>query len=206
MRGSGHRQVAAPNGARERKRQETRSRIVETGLRLFLTNGYDATTLDAVAEAAGISRRSFFHHFRSKEEVLVAWQDSAIDQLREAIASRPEDETPIEAARQALMSIGERYASDEMVAIDRLMRSSEVLQARKQTSYLRQEMALLEAMAERWPSPERRAVLRQVAMTAIGVMRLALEAWSREGCVSPITSHLEQGFVDLKQAMAERPA
>lgn len=49
-----------PDGLRARKRQETLERIAETGLRLFSQNGYEATTLDAIAEAAGISRRTFF--------------------------------------------------------------------------------------------------------------------------------------------------
>ncbi len=62
-------------GLRERKRRETLHRIAEQGLKLFLSNGYEATTLDAIAEAAGISRRTFFYYFKSKEEILLAWQD-----------------------------------------------------------------------------------------------------------------------------------
>jgi hypothetical protein len=45
-----------------------------SGLKLFVANGYEATTLEAVAAAAGISRRTFFHYFKSKEELLLAWQ------------------------------------------------------------------------------------------------------------------------------------
>ena len=48
-------------GLRERKRRETLHRIAEQGLKLFLSNGYEATTLDAIAKAAGISRRTFFY-------------------------------------------------------------------------------------------------------------------------------------------------
>ena len=49
-----------PVGPRERKRQQTLARIAEAGLKLFIENGYEATTLDAIAAAAGISRRTFF--------------------------------------------------------------------------------------------------------------------------------------------------
>ncbi len=59
-------------GLRERKRRETLRRIAEEGLKLFLTNGYEATTLDEIAEAAGISRRTFFYYLKSKEEILLA--------------------------------------------------------------------------------------------------------------------------------------
>ena len=61
-------------GLRERKRRETLRRIAEQGLKLFLTNGFEATTLDQIAEAAGISRRTFFYYFKSKEDILMAWQ------------------------------------------------------------------------------------------------------------------------------------
>ena len=66
-----------PEGLRERKQRETRRRIAETGLKLFLANGYDATTLDAIAEAADISRRTFFSYFKSKEEIMLVWQAGA---------------------------------------------------------------------------------------------------------------------------------
>ena len=54
--------------------RKTLERIAETGLKLFSRNGYEATTLDAIAEAAGISRRTFFYYFKSKEEILLDWQ------------------------------------------------------------------------------------------------------------------------------------
>ncbi|MEI7348728.1 helix-turn-helix domain-containing protein [Pectobacterium parmentieri] len=55
------------DGVREKKRRDMHRRITEIGLKLFAENGYEATTLDAIAEASGIARRTFFHYFRSKE-------------------------------------------------------------------------------------------------------------------------------------------
>jgi AcrR family transcriptional regulator len=57
---------AKKNGLRARKRRETRQRIAETGLKLFVRKGYDATTLEAIAAAAGISARTFFYYFKTK--------------------------------------------------------------------------------------------------------------------------------------------
>ena len=51
-----------PNDLRERKRRLTLDLIAKTGLKLFIENGYEATTLDAIAAAAGISRRTFFYY------------------------------------------------------------------------------------------------------------------------------------------------
>ena len=68
-------------GLRERKRRETSERIIEKGLKLFVKNGYEATTLDAIAEAAGISRRTFFYYFKSKEELSIAVMELVMDRL-----------------------------------------------------------------------------------------------------------------------------
>ena len=54
-------------GLRERKKRETLQRITETGLKLFVENGYEATTLEAIAAEASIARRTFFYYFKSKK-------------------------------------------------------------------------------------------------------------------------------------------
>ena len=54
-------------GLRQRKRQQIRERLTRTAVALFLERGFEATTLDDIAAAADISRRSFFHYFASKE-------------------------------------------------------------------------------------------------------------------------------------------
>ena len=55
-------------GLREKKRRETKLRIAESALNLFIVNGFEATTLDEIAKEAAISRRTFFSYFKSKDE------------------------------------------------------------------------------------------------------------------------------------------
>ena len=69
-----------PNDLRERKRRLTLDRIAEVGLKLFVENGYEATTLDAIAAASGISRRTFFYYLKSKEDVLLAHESGNFPQ------------------------------------------------------------------------------------------------------------------------------
>jgi hypothetical protein len=66
-------------GLRERKRRQTRDRLTKVAMELFLARGFEATTLDDIAAAAEISRRSFFHYFASKEDVVLAWQHGCAD-------------------------------------------------------------------------------------------------------------------------------
>ena len=186
-------------GVRERKRRETRQHIAETGLRLFLANGYEHTTLDAIAAEAGISRRTFFAYFKSKEDILFVWQHEGWSAVWEDLRSVSPDENPLDAVRAVFLRHLARHANDEMRAIDRLLRSSETLRARKQAAYEEHERALFATLCEVWRHPQRRPALRMIAMACIGVVRLSLEVWNQQESTNrAIADVLEEGFADLK--------
>ena len=186
-------------GLRERKRRETRQRIAETGLRLFLANGYENTTLDTIAEEAGISRRTFFSYFKSKEDILFVWESGGWDVVRQDLLNVSPDEHPLDAARDVFIRRLAHYTNNEMRAIDRLLRSSESLRARKQAFYEEQEQALFATLCEVWRHPQRRPALRMVAMACIGVVRLSLEVWSQQDTTNqPLADVLQEGFASLK--------
>lgn len=187
-----------PQGLRERKRRETSERIIEKGLKLFVKNGYEATTLDAIAAAAGISRRTFFYYFKSKEDVLLAARDSGFrEALRPAMLTEPPDRPPLEAARNCLIELASRYETRESVVFDGLMQSTEALRARREAVFIDTERILFEAMCELWPSPGRRDGLRLVAMLAMGTLRLALDKWKRNDAAHPLAYYIRQSFALL---------
>lgn len=187
-----------PEGLRERKRRETSQRIIQKGLRLFVKHGYDGTTLDAITEAAGISRRTFFYYFKSKEEVLLAAHDSGFrTALRPAMLAESADQAPIDAVQKCLIKLASRHETKESVVFDRLMQSTEALRARKEAVFVETEQILLDAMCELWPSPTRRDGLRLVAMVAMGTLRLALEKWKQDDAAHPLASYIRQSFTLL---------
>lgn len=193
--------ITASEGLRERKRRQTRQRIVEEGLRLFLANGFEATTLDDVAAAADISRRTFFYYFDSKEDIVMAWQSGTGEAVRAAIREESPDQAPLDAVLNTLLKMTAQYTSEQMVAIDRLLRSTESLRARKQAGYVQREQELFEALTELWPRPERRTALRVVAMVSVGAMRLAMEAWHQDGGKRPVGAYLREMFAALRVAL-----
>jgi AcrR family transcriptional regulator len=187
-----------PPGLRERKRRETSERIIEKGLKLFVKNGYEATTLDAIAEAAGISRRTFFYYFKSKEDILLAAHDSGFrEALRPAMIEEPPDQIPLDAVKSCLIKLASRYETEESVVFDRLMLSTEALRARKEAVFVETEQILLEAMCELWPAPARRDGHRLVAMVAMGTLRLALDKWRQNDAAHPLAYYIRQGFALL---------
>jgi AcrR family transcriptional regulator len=79
-----------------------RERMVIAAVDLFTEQGYDATTVAQIAERAGITKSTFFRHFRDKRELLVAGQEALSRLLTEGIAEAPETASPLEAVAAGL--------------------------------------------------------------------------------------------------------
>lgn len=189
----------SPIGLRERKRQQTLARIAEAGLKLFIKNGYEATTLDAIAEASGISRRTFFYYLKSKEEVLLAHESGDIPRLlRPTFLEQSPKQSPISAARKTFLMLASRYMTKESVLADRILRSSETLRLRKEALHVQMEEVLAEAMYELWPEATRRPALRLAAMTAMTALRFAKDNWRQEDAAHPLTHYIDDAFDLLK--------
>ena len=90
----------ATEGARERKRRETRHRIAETALRLFLAHGFEGTTLDVIAAESEISRRTFFSYFKSKDDILLFWQEVHWRAIYDDLLTTSPDVPPLDAVRE----------------------------------------------------------------------------------------------------------
>ncbi|WP_459617479.1 TetR/AcrR family transcriptional regulator [Bordetella sp. 2513F-2] len=194
--------IAPTAGLRERKRRETQQRIAEVGQRLFLTKGYESTTLDAIAAEAGISRRSFFSYFKSKDDIILFWMEAGSASLIADLLKTSPDVPPLEAVRDVMVKHIASNTTEQMTAIDNLVLSSESLLVRKQAYYAEQEQVLFKALCEVWRQPERRSALRMVAMVSIGAMRVALQAWREQtGQRKPAAQFLREAFDTLKSEL-----
>jgi AcrR family transcriptional regulator len=190
--------VPKPEGLRQRKRRQTLQRIADVGLNLFLANGYEATTLDEIAVAAGISRRTFFHYFKSKDEILLTYLGGYADALKVLVFENSSAGAPLDIARCALLEIVTRFQASQMIATARLIRESEVLRTRRHATYLQLEQAIYEGLCDLWPGRERRDGLRLVAMVSICALRLATETWLQQDGKRPLAKYIRDGFRKLK--------
>jgi AcrR family transcriptional regulator len=79
-----------------------RERLVVAAVDLFTEQGYDATTVEQIAERAGVSKSTLFRHFPDKREILVAGQEALSRLLADGIAEAPADASPLEAVGAGL--------------------------------------------------------------------------------------------------------
>jgi AcrR family transcriptional regulator len=112
-------QLTALPRTRAAKRIATNQAIEDAALELFLVQGFDAPTAAEIAEAAGVSVRTFFRHFPGgKEDVMLLEARRAMQLLREALEARPPQESALTAVREAVRSLpwyAEGYSEDSSI-------------------------------------------------------------------------------------------
>ncbi len=165
------------SGLRERKRAQTLARIQVEAMRLFVERGFEATTLDDIALAADVSRRSLFHYFASKEEIVFSHTADFPNLIAEAVGRRPSEEPLLDMVENALIDMGARYQSPQTRNLARLIRDTPALSAGDQAKYEKVERALAKALEDRKGLPETDIECRVAAATAIGILKLGVEAW-----------------------------
>ena len=95
---------SASESLKLRKQQVVRTALSASAEELFLVHGFEKVTVEQIAQAAGVSRRTFFRYYESKEDVMVEHSDQLGEQLLAELAARPLDEPPLLAIRNALVS------------------------------------------------------------------------------------------------------
>jgi AcrR family transcriptional regulator len=100
-----------PSGLRERKKAKTRLAIREHAMRLFEEQGYAATTVDQIAEAAEVSQSTFFRYFPAKEDVILT--DDYDPAIVEAIKAQPPEVSPVEALLNGMKSVFLTMSAEE---------------------------------------------------------------------------------------------
>ncbi|WP_277211080.1 TetR/AcrR family transcriptional regulator [Isoptericola croceus] len=99
--------------------QRTRARILDAALDLFERQGYGATTVAQIAEAAGITQMTFFRHFPTKDAVLVS--DPYDPLIARAVADQPRDLAPLERVRRGmLVALGTIGPVEDATAVRRV--------------------------------------------------------------------------------------
>lgn len=186
-------------GLRERKKVRTRRSIQDAALRLFAEQGYDATTVDQIAEAADISPSTFFRYFPTKEDTVFA--DEYDPLLVAAIESQPADATPIEAVRGALRTtFAAIFEADKDTLLQRMQLTlrTPALRSRAFDNTRQAEELLAEAVAVRTGRPASDLTVRMLTAAAVAVMMQALEAWVDGDGENNLPAMMDHGLGQLE--------
>lgn len=142
---------AAGNGLRERKKRATRAALVEAALRLAAEHGAENVTVETVSEAAGVSPRTFFNYFDTRDDVFVMIDAESSARVRRAVREAPAPLTPLEALRDALAAelAGIEEQHDLWALRAEVLHRSPHLLARSLGAHMADELELADALARR---------------------------------------------------------
>jgi AcrR family transcriptional regulator len=179
----------------ERKRQLVRDDLTDAALTLLTTRGFEETTVDQIAAAAGVSRRTFFRYFRSKEDVVVEFRGDWGAVLRAELAVRPAEETPAQAVRGTLVSFGGHHDAGKARALtlSTLTVTTPALFARYLERQAHWRAQLTEELTARAGAT---TGLRPALTVAVGFAAFdtALAAWVADAGARTLRSRVEEAF------------
>jgi len=187
-----------PADRHERRRAATRRTIQEHALRLFLEQGFEETTVEQVAAAAGVSHMTFFRHFPSKADVVE--QDEYDPMLVELIATRPIEEQPLTAVHRALRQGLEAVLAEDRAAIltrSRLVFQTPSLRARAWRNEEATRHLVAEALGRRDGASCQELALQVLAGAAVAAITAAISSWVATDGADDLVVLVDEAFEAL---------
>ena len=196
---------------RDRKREATRARIAETALQLFVSHGYAETTIDQIAAAAGVGRRTIFRHFATKEAILydhlVVRHELAVQYLRE----RPPGEPALVSLHAVLRELCKKGYDRQLLAqIRAVLATNPGLIGEELTLGVRAfERDVIATLASRKDNEQSLAEIRALTLMALSWIDAAVRAYlldrrpSLVKCFDEVVATcVEASTTDLTRAIA----
>ncbi|MGH3612297.1 MAG: TetR/AcrR family transcriptional regulator [Pseudonocardia sp.] len=191
--------MSAPAGRREARKAATRRSIQEQALRLFLTKGYDATTVEQISAAADVSHMTFFRHFPTKESVVDT--DDYDPMLAELIRSRPAAEDPLIAIHRATVAGLTAILPADREALlvrSRLIMETPALRARQADNQHATRVLLADALAARAGLDTPTFRLEVLAAAALAVLTTAVTTWTAGSGAVDLIRLVDEAFTMLR--------
>jgi AcrR family transcriptional regulator len=163
---------------RDRKKLETRDALATVAAELFGKRGFDAVTIDEIADAAGVSRRTYFRYFATKEAVVFPRAADRITRFRAMLARYRNRVSPFSAVRRACLEMAAEFGShrEELLVQHRIVESSAILVSHQSALDLQWEAAIAEALM-RGASRGARRGASILAGAVMGAIRATLREW-----------------------------
>jgi AcrR family transcriptional regulator len=190
---------------RSRKQQFVRDAIFDAAIELFVAKGFDETTVEEVAQAAGVSRASFFRYFSSKDDLLAQNVMKYGLALIEAIKACPQSFTSFEIMRETVLSVAKHTVTHPRTrqVIEISQRSASAMQAHM-SRMIEVEGIVAAAFAERIGGSSKDELEPQLLATlTLSAMNVAIISWYRDDS-QELADSAEQVFSRLTQIVCNQ--
>lgn len=167
-------------GLRERKKAATRQALHEAALRLAVRDGLEKVTVEAIADAANVSRRTFSNYFSGKEEAIYHGDATRLQRILELVREQPGGQTPWAVLSHAADTFTDELRSKEnlaWLAQRRKLRRHPGLVAQQIVAYGTVERDLAAALAQRMTGDNVSLKSRLLAATFLTAIRVAIQHW-----------------------------
>jgi AcrR family transcriptional regulator len=180
--------MTAPTNRHELRRRSTHEALRGAALKSFARKGFANVTVTELAREAGVTERTFFRHFPTKEAVLFQDYETQLEWLAEALAQRPASESLFDAVLASVAA----FPHDLEVVRQAATARTELISADRIASHLRVVQSsfaqvLTEFVRNRKPNVANIDLFAEVAGSALAAaLVVAVESWGRDGCAGDL--------------------
>jgi AcrR family transcriptional regulator len=179
---------------RERTRQAVRKEIAAAATALVIDRGYDATTIEDIAAGAGMSKRSVFRYFTTKEEIFAGKFDEGAARMLDILRERPPDEPVWTSLRQLFAVVDEPESTK---AIQRVIIETPALLAFYLQKLQGLQNAVVDVLKERRSYAATDPTPRALAAAAFGCLVSAQYTWLDDPSDTPLIDYIDQAMAAL---------
>jgi mycofactocin system transcriptional regulator len=187
-------------------RADTRARVQQAALELFARTGFEQVTTDEIADAAGISRRTFFRCFATKADAVWGEFGAHVARLERLLSATRPDQPVLASICAAYVEVNDYAAEDLPILRQRmaLILGEPALQAHSQVRYAEVDRVVAEHVARRLGQTPAALLPRLVATSTRAAATTAFELWLADGTTTlaqPLHAafdQLAQGFPGLR--------
>ncbi|OEJ42722.1 transcriptional regulator [Streptomyces agglomeratus] len=184
------------------QRLKMRRELSAAAMELFATKGYEATTVDEIAAAGGVARRTFFRHFRSKEEAIFPDHDDTLVRAEAVLNAAPPHEHPLDTVCRGIKEVMRMYAASPAVSVARYKLTREVptLREAEIASVARYERLFTRYLLGHFDEHDHHddnddPLLAEVAASAVVTAHNhVLRRWLRAGGQGDVEAQLDHAF------------